>query len=187
GWTVFNNKGKPVRQYEPFLSSLADRPHQFEFARKEGLSPTLFYDPVERVVAKLQPNHTYEKAVFDAWQEKTFDVNDTVLLDPQTDPDVRTFFTRLPDSDYLPTWHEARKNGQKGAGEKAAADKAAVHAGTPTTAYFDSAARIFLTITHNRFASANGMVEEHYPNRVEARCARRPTPTCAPIWISLAM
>ena len=30
-----------------------------------GVSPILFYDPVERVVATLHPNHTWEKVVFD--------------------------------------------------------------------------------------------------------------------------
>ena len=42
-----------------------------------GVSPVLFYDPVERVVATLHPNHTYEKVVFDPWQQTTYDVNDT--------------------------------------------------------------------------------------------------------------
>ena len=31
GWTIYNNKGKPVRQYEPFFSQLPQG-HQFEFA-----------------------------------------------------------------------------------------------------------------------------------------------------------
>ena len=39
----------------------------------------LFYDPVERVVATLHPNHTWEKVVFDPWKQATYDVNDTVL------------------------------------------------------------------------------------------------------------
>lgn len=61
GWTIFNNKGKPVRQYEPFFSAL----HDFEFASIKGVSPILFYDPIERVVATLHSNHTFEKVVFD--------------------------------------------------------------------------------------------------------------------------
>ena len=51
GWTIFNNKGKPVRQYEPFFSAT----HDFEFGVQVGVSSTLFYDPVERVVATLHP------------------------------------------------------------------------------------------------------------------------------------
>ena len=77
GRTVFNNKGKPVRQYEPFFSAT----HLYESESEmtdTGVSPVLFYDPVERVVATLHPNHTYEKVVFDPWQQTTYDVNDTV-------------------------------------------------------------------------------------------------------------
>ncbi|MBC7816824.1 MAG: toxin, partial [Planctomycetaceae bacterium] len=59
GWTIFNNKGKPVRQYEPFFTDT----HRFEFDVRIGVSPVLFYDPVERVVATLHPNHTWEKVV----------------------------------------------------------------------------------------------------------------------------
>ena len=78
-----------------------------------GVSPVLFYDPVERVVATLHPNHTWEKVVFDPWQQTTYDVNDTVLnadgsTDPKLDEDVKRFFSRLPDADYLPTWYEQR-------------------------------------------------------------------------------
>ena len=34
GWTVFNNKGKPVRQYEPFF----DESHRSEFDARIGVS-----------------------------------------------------------------------------------------------------------------------------------------------------
>ena len=71
GWTIFNNKGKPVRQYEPFFTDT----HRFELDTKIGVSPVLFYDPVERVIATLHPNHTFEKVVFDPWKQITWDVN----------------------------------------------------------------------------------------------------------------
>ena len=112
GWTVFNNKGKPVRQYEPFFSAT----HRFEFARTAGVSPVLFYDPVGRVVATLHPDHTWEKVVFDPWRQETWDVNDTVLLDPPPDADVADHFRRLPEAELparlarraRPTAHSAR-------------------------------------------------------------------------------
>ena len=72
----------------------------------------------------------------------------------------------MPDAEYLPTWHEARKNGQLGQHEQAAAEKAAVHADTPTVAHTDSLGRNFLTIAHNRFERAGAIVEENYPTRV---------------------
>ncbi len=67
GWTIFNNKGKPVRQYEPFF----DDTHDFRFGDKVGVGPILLYDPLKRGVAKLHPNRTWVKAVFDPWQQTT--------------------------------------------------------------------------------------------------------------------
>ncbi|MBN1129666.1 MAG: VCBS repeat-containing protein, partial [Chitinispirillaceae bacterium] len=146
GWTVFNNKGKPVRQFEPFFT---DR-HDFEFDVRIGVSSILFYDPAERVVAALHPNHTYEKTVFDPWEQEQWDVNDTVLLNPCLDADVQGFFTRpdgtplLPDDEYLPTWYSQRIGGAMGNWEKDAAEKTAQHAGTPGRLYLDSLGRTFL-------------------------------------------
>jgi len=145
GWTVFNNKGKPVRQYEPFFSAS----HDFEFNVATGVSPVLFYDPVERVVATLHPNHTWEKVVFDPWQKTKWDVNDTIVLDPSADPDVGEFIAHLPDSNYLPTWYRWRIDGAAGPAEKMAAERAARHADTPTTDHLDTLGRTFLSIADN--------------------------------------
>jgi len=79
------------------------------------------YDPLERAVATLRPDHTWEKVVFDPWQEVTWDVNDTVLIEnPTDDLDVGGFFAGLDTADYLPTWYQAREAGQLGAAEQAA-------------------------------------------------------------------
>jgi RHS repeat-associated protein len=152
GWTVFNNKGKPVRQYEPFFTDT----HRFEFDVRIGVSPIFFYDPVERVVATLHPNHTWEKEVFDPWRHEIWDVSDTVLVaDPKTDFDVGEYFRRLPDADYLPTWYSQREGGALGLQEQIAARKAAIHADTSTVAHFDSLGRTFLTVAHNKFKYSN--------------------------------
>ena len=73
GWTIFNNKGKPVRKYEPFFSETQD----FEFAAIVGVSPILLYDPVSRVVATVHPDQSWEKVVVDPWYEQSWDRNDT--------------------------------------------------------------------------------------------------------------
>jgi RHS repeat-associated protein len=125
GWVVFNNKGKPIKNYEPFF----DDEHDFRFGKKVGVSSTLFYDPVERVVATLHPNHTYEKVVFDPWYQETWDVNDTVnptkafdpaanvlpdsTFDPKHDPDVGDYFRRLSPDEFLPTWYNVRMDANK--------------------------------------------------------------------------
>jgi RHS repeat-associated protein len=160
GWTIFNNKGKPVRQFEPFFSNT----HQFEFAVQAGVSTTLFYDPVARVIGKLHPNHTWEKVRFGPWWKETWDVNDTAGLDPKTDNVLGDFFTRLPDSDYLPTWYEQRSNGALGADEQSAAQKTEAHWETPATEHFDTLGRTFLTVAHNR--KAVGGANEFLSSRV---------------------
>jgi RHS repeat-associated protein len=177
GWAIFNNKGDPIREYEPFFSDT----HRFEFDLRIGVSPVLFYDPLERVVATLHPNHTWEKVVFDTWRQESWDVNDTALeADPRTDPDVGDFFRRLAEAEYLPTWHALRIDPAHAsdfaarypdealrAKESRAAEKTEVHAGTPTVAHFDTLGRPFLTVAHNRFERDDRVVEEQYQTRVE--------------------
>ena len=166
GTKIYNNKGKPVRQYEPFFSSS----HRIGI-EQHGVSSTLFYDPAERVVATLHPNHAWEKVVFDPWRQTTWDLNDTVLnadgsTDPKLDEDVRGFFSRLPDADYLPTWYEQRIILAPNDPERIAADKTAMHRQTPSVAHLDALGRTFLTIAHNRFERNGSVLEETYPNRV---------------------
>jgi RHS repeat-associated protein len=164
GRTLYNNKGNPVRQYEPFFSSTQLYEPEPEMT-ETGVTPTLFYDPLNRVVATLHPNHTYEKVVFDPWWQETWDVNDTVTqLDPKTDADVGDFFQLLPAADYLPVWYDQRRNGQKGTDEKSAAEKAAAHAGTPAVAHFDTLGRAIVTIADNGLDD-NGVAQK-YSTRV---------------------
>ena len=167
GWTIFNNKGKPVRQYEPFFTDT----HHFEFGVQVGVSPILFYDPVERVVAMLHPNHTYEKVVFDPWQQTSWDVNDTVLSDPRVDADIRGYTTSYFDSaQQWQTWHAQRESGALGQQEQAAARKAAAHADTPARAFLDTLGRPFLTTSHNKVAAPGhdlDDMEDKFHNRVE--------------------
>ncbi len=179
GWTIFNNKGKPVRKYEPFF----DDTHEFKFGKKVGVSPILFYDPVERVVATLNPNNTYEKVVFDPWHQKTYDANDTVAFDPRTDEDIRGYVAgyfkqEVPQPDDWKTWLAQRDVDplappQDTPGldpEKKAGVRTLTHAETPTIAFFDSLGRTFMTVAHNKFKrrtnGAFAIIEEKYSTRV---------------------
>ncbi len=161
GWTIFNNKGKPVRQFEPFFTEK----HQFESDVRIGVSSVLFYDPPGRMVATLHPNHSWEKVVFDPWYQETWDVNDTVLIDdPTADQHVGEFFKRLKRTDYLPTWY-AQHLRSPNANEQEAASKSSVHAATPTIAHFDSLGRTIVTIAHNKFERDSTVEEEFYKTR----------------------
>jgi RHS repeat-associated protein len=163
GWTIINNKGHAVRKYEPFFSAT----HQFEFARKVGVSTVLFYDPLGRVVATLHPDNTWEKTVFDSWRQTTWDANDTVLAsDPRADPDVGNALQRFlgKDADAFVPWYERRIAGAWGdipetrAAEQDAALKTVNHASTPLAAHFDSLGRKCLTVSNNGTAG-------RYPSR----------------------
>src|SRR5262249_56390095 len=74
GWTVLNNKGKPVRQFEPFFTDT----HHSQFDVRIGVSPIRFYDPVGRAVGVVHPDHTWEKIIFDPWRQEAGDGNHTV-------------------------------------------------------------------------------------------------------------
>jgi len=133
GRKIYNNKGKPVKQYEPFFSST----HEYEdeaLVVETGVTPILFYDSLERVICTIHPNHTYKKVVFDPWKQETWDVNDTVYplekfdrvhfdpadpvypdhtFNPANDADVGYYISVLPEEDYLPTWYNLRMDASK--------------------------------------------------------------------------
>lgn len=160
GWTIFNNKGAPVRKYEPFFTTT----NAFEFAAVAGVSTVLLYDPAGRVVVRLFADSTWEKVVFNAWMQASWDGNDTVLVaDPRSDTDVGGYFERLLGAAAFTSWHNLRIGGTFGAtaeaqaAQKDAAQKTEAHAGTPALAHFDSLGRHCLSVGDNgggnRFAS----------------------------------
>jgi RHS repeat-associated protein len=114
------------------------------------------------------------------------------VRNPADDEHVGAYFRRLPNDSYLPTWYELRTNAAKAmaqwpdvdakgnplpdnakrcATEKTAANRAAAHAGTPSTAHFDALGRPFLTLAHNRVVCADhplhNKVNESYATRVD--------------------
>ncbi|MEV8596135.1 SpvB/TcaC N-terminal domain-containing protein [Streptomyces sp. NPDC052012] len=163
GWTVFDNKGRPVRQFEPFFS---DTP-EFETDFAHGVSPVICRDPLGRVVATLHPDHTWQKIAFTPWGQTTWDAGDTSMVDdPSADPHVGPHFARLPAHTYLPTWRAARLAEPPGPAHEAAR-QAEVYADTPTTAFFDALGRPFLTIAVNRALLEGTSTTEQHPLRVD--------------------
>jgi RHS repeat-associated protein len=146
GWTIYNNKGDPVRQYEPFF----DDTHDFKFDMKIGVSPIIMYDPLSRVVATLQPDHSLDKIVFDPWSQTCYDRNDNVeISNPRHDPDIGHFFKYLPEFEYLPSWYDARIGRLLGPYEKAAAVKSKAHSNTPSVSHLDALKRAILVTEDN--------------------------------------
>lgn len=149
GLTVVNNKGKPVKQYEPAFS--AD--FGCELPQANGVTPIMYYDAAGRVVRTEMPDGTFSRVEFSPWYVKTFDANDTVL-EPQC------------------TWY--RENGRNRINPAAALPPpiagitvpptpderagwlAARHANTPAQVHLDSLGREVIAIAHNRVEDAAG-------------------------------
>jgi RHS repeat-associated protein len=128
GKTVLNNKGNPIKQYEPFFSST----HEFETEDELvqwGVTPLFYYDPPGRLVKTELPHGGIRRVVItNGWEEDAWDENDTVL-DPGN------------------LWYAARQAGATpppSAAEQRAADLADDHAGTPTTTKVDAMGRPYV-------------------------------------------
>jgi RHS repeat-associated protein len=152
GWTIFDNKGRPVRVYEPFYSAT----NGFEFAVQTGVSTVTIYDPPGRTIAALHPDNTWEKTAFGPWRSQKWDGDDTVLVsDPRTDPDIGGYFTRLLGTAPFTSWYDLRIGGSYGstaeerAWQQDAATKTAPFAATPATTHLDSAGRACLAVADN--------------------------------------
>ena len=172
GWTIFDNKGRAVRRYEPFFSAT----NQFEFAAQTGVSTVMFYDPPGRVMAVLHPDNTWEKVVFDAWRQDGWDSGDTVLIaDPRADADVGGYFQRAIGTGSFTSWYAQRIGGTFGAtaddqaAQQEAAQKAAAYAATPSVAHFDTLGRLCLAVTDNGGGAAG-----RYPTRTALDTEARP-------------
>ena len=132
GRTVLNNKGNPVKQYEPFFSSTYE--YESENALVEiGFSSILYYDPLGRAIKVEHANGTFSKIEFDPWKQLSFDENDTVLESG---------------------WYSDRGSPDPSAPEPTDADQraawlAAKHANTPAQIHLDSLGRKIFSIADN--------------------------------------
>ncbi|MDQ1637294.1 MAG: hypothetical protein QOF62_633 [Pyrinomonadaceae bacterium] len=138
GRTVLNNKGKPVKQYEPYFSVT----HQYEDLKElveTGVTPLLYYDATGRMVKTEFPDRTFSKTEFDSWKQIIHDQNDTVL---ETDW-FNQRSNRLIDAELIAAGKDPTR-------EKLAAEQSAKHANTPSTRHFDNLGRPVLQIEHNK-------------------------------------
>ncbi|WP_348069713.1 SpvB/TcaC N-terminal domain-containing protein [Polaromonas sp.] len=128
GLAILNNKGKPVKQYEPFFSNRFG----CELPREEGVTPILFYDAAGRVIRTDLPDGTLSRIEFSPWYARQFDASDTVLES---------------------SWYAERLAVDASAEARRAARLSALHANTPELRVLDSLGREVIAITHNRSPS----------------------------------
>ena len=144
GLTVRNNKGKPVKQYEPAFS---DR-FGFEPPAAEGVTGITYYDAAGRTVRTEAPDGTLSRVEFSPWHITSFDQNDTVLesawyqtrnrYSPAATLPVSLAGIITATPDQRAGWLTAR------------------HAGTPSIMVLDSLGREVVSITHNRVEDPGG-------------------------------
>ncbi|MEQ1794742.1 MAG: SpvB/TcaC N-terminal domain-containing protein [Nitrospira sp.] len=142
GLTVLNNKGKPVRQYEPTFS--AD--FGCELLQANGVFTTTYYDAAGRPIRVEMPDGTFSRVEFSPWHVKAFDANDTVK-DSQW---YRERLTRAERTSQTGTDEEEQRAANASPEEKRAARLAAAHADTPAQVHLDSLGREVVAIAHNR-------------------------------------
>lgn len=146
GRTILNNKGNPVKQYEPYFSITPFFEDGKELV-EQGVTPIIYYDAIGRNIRIELPDGTFTTVAFDAWQQASYDANDTVMesqwyLDHGSpDPDAAA----PGDTESLAAW------------------KAAQHHDTPARTYLDTLGRPVYNVAHNRI---NGE-DEFYSTRID--------------------
>jgi len=154
GLTVLNNKGKPVKQYEPVFS---DR-FGCEMPQANGVTPIMYYDAPGRLIRTELPDGSFSRVEFSPWFIRTFDQNDTVM-ESQWYRERLTTIERGPGATQG-TSDEEQKATQASPEDKRAARLAAHHANTPEETHFDSLGREVIAVAHNRTPDANGVWQD---------------------------
>ncbi len=133
GRTVFDNKGRPVKQYEPYFSpndSYEDAPELVQ----HGVTPILYYDPIGRLIRTDRPDGTLSRVVYGSWRQEGWDPNDTVL--------DSLWYAERGSPDPANPAGESDPDPQR-----RAAWLAAQHANTPGVSYLDTLGRVVRTLT----------------------------------------
>ncbi|HJQ09134.1 MAG TPA: SpvB/TcaC N-terminal domain-containing protein, partial [Candidatus Saccharimonadales bacterium] len=150
GRTVLNNKGNPVKQYEPYFSVT----HQYEDNKElveSGVTPLFYYDALGREVKVDLPDGTFSKVAFTSWQQTLYDPGDTVKDSAWYNNRVNSIINA-----------ELLAEGKDPLKEKLAAIASEQYYDTPTVQYFDTLGRGIMQVQHNR---VNG-TDELYQSQV---------------------
>ncbi|BFU96282.1 MAG: RHS repeat-associated core domain-containing protein [Nitrospira sp.] len=148
GKTVLNNKGKPVKQYEPYFSRNEHRFDDTEAEAEIGVTPIMYYDAVGRLIRTERPDGALSRVEFSPWHVASFDLNDTAY-DPRGHAHS-DWYRRRKDAAHPRFAEFDSPENQR------AADLVKVHAVTPAQVFLDSLGREVVAVGHNAFAYPNG-------------------------------
>ena len=149
GKTILNNKGKPVKQYEPYFSP---NQHRFEEPAEIGVTPLMYYDAPGRLIRTELPDGSFSKVEFTPWHVLTYDPNDTAF---DSDPAKRSDWYRRRKDPTHPRFAEFNS-----AQNVRAAELVEMHANTPSTTFLDSLGREVISVAHNRFKDSQSTVHD---------------------------
>jgi hypothetical protein len=138
GKTVLNNKGKPVKQYEPYFSIKASCCAEGDEHEEVGVTPLMYYDAAGRLVRTELPDGTFSRVEFSPWHVKSFDANDTI-------------------NESNNAWYAQHTAAGASNEDKRAAKLSLPHQNTPALTILDSLGREVITIAHNRVEDASGL------------------------------
>ncbi|MEP7107403.1 MAG: SpvB/TcaC N-terminal domain-containing protein [Ferruginibacter sp.] len=137
GRTVLNNKGNPVKQYEPYFSVTPFYEDIKELV-ESGVTPVLYYDSVGRNIKTVFPDETFTTVEFDSWKQLNYDQDDNILKSG--------WYSKRISNPFDPGLIAAGKDSAK---EKDAATKAFKHNNTPSQVHMDALGRPIISIEDN--------------------------------------
>lgn len=162
GRIVYNNKEKPIKQYEPFVADT------YLFQTEEdvspvGVTPIMYYDPLGRLIKTETPDGFHSKVEFNPWQVSSYDQNDTVT----------------ESENYIENSGLIGTSDAKGI----ALEKAEQHSNTPSTVILDTLGREFMVqqlieegedplITYTEFDIQGNPLNVTDPRQYEANQSR---------------
>jgi RHS repeat-associated protein len=151
GKTILNNKGKPVKQYEPYFSS-PEVGHGYEEPVEVGVTAVIYYDAVGRVMRTEMPDGSYTRVEFSPWHVRSYDQNDTAF---DIDPAKRSDWYRRRTDPTHPRFAEfANPENVR------AAKLTEAHADTPGLTILDSLGREVISVAHNRVEKTGDAFED---------------------------
>jgi RHS repeat-associated protein len=148
GKTILNNKGKPVKQYEPYFTDS----HVFKEPIEKGVTPLMYYDAAGRLIRTDMPDGTFSRVEFFPWHVNTFDANDTAYDPDPVNPNHSDWYRRRTDPTHplYATFNTLE--------DHRAAELIKAHANTTAQVHLDSLGREVIAIAHNR---TNGIDDKY--------------------------
>lgn len=134
GIAVSDGSDQVVRTYDPFFVSSPDFITTISLDKPGS---TTFFDAVGRQVGALTPDGVWSKTIHSPWSLTEHDFGSMgMCAEPERDPHVGHFFSRIKAARYLPTWLQSFDTST--GSRRQDLTKSSVYFGTTTTTHLGS-------------------------------------------------